>query len=185
MFLSVGNLAHAHFVSQFFDIPLQGHDGVSGAYTDRELYDAFANLFGYVFLDLDPAQTFKHRTVSKRDAQRMGRFVEGVVAEVKSRRFTSVKHMLGIDDRPTLRDYGTRLVSRLLGEGNTTDEVVWTIIPTAAAGCATQAQGVGLRPCRLLFARVLISSVVGATDRPLPIRQVLSPLAGYAEACLF
>jgi hypothetical protein len=145
MFLSVGNLAHAHFVSQFFDIPLQGghDDGVPGAYTDRELYDAFAHLFGYVFLDLDPGQTFKNRTVAKRDAQRMGRLIGGVVAEVKSRRFTSVKHMLGIDGRrPALADYGTRLVSRMLGQGNDTDEVVWTIIPTAAAACATQAQGV-------------------------------------------
>jgi hypothetical protein len=174
-------------VSRFFNIPLQGTNGVSAGYTDRELYDVFAHLFGYVFLDLDPAQSFKHRVVATRNAQRLGQVVKTSVAEVK---FPSVRSKLaGMGKtRQPLRDYGTQLVSRLLGPGNSTDEVVWAIIPTAAAACATQAQGVSCLlhhfPSHAWAKSVLILMIVGANDRPLPIRWVLPPLAGDPEACL-
>ena len=41
-----------------------------------------------------------------------------------------------------LSDYGVRLLQRLFDGGKSVDEVVWTIVPTAAAAVATQGQGV-------------------------------------------
>jgi hypothetical protein len=143
-FLSIGNIAHANYVAHFFDIPLQGNNGNSGAYTERELCDALAHLFGYVFLDLETAQSFKNRVVAIRDTQRMGKVMEAAVANVKVQRFPLLKYMFSMGSSgPVLPSYGTQLVNRLLGNGKSIDEAVWTIIPTAAAASATQAQGVG------------------------------------------
>lgn len=140
---------HAHFSSQFFGIPLQGNagngGGISGAYKDWELYDVLADLFGYVFLDLDPAKSWKHRAVAIREGQRLGRVMEIATAEVKSQRFTGLKSLLGMGkSQSALVDYGAQFINRLLGVSNGVDDTVWTIIPTAAAACATQAQGVCL-----------------------------------------
>jgi hypothetical protein len=140
----IGNLVHANFTGHFFDIPLKGSSSVPGAYTDQELYDALARLFGYVFLDLDTAKSFKGRVVGLRDAQRMGALMEAAVTEAKSQHFATIRYMLGMGyGQPLLTNYGDSLVSRVSGFGKNVDEVVWTIIPTAAAACATQAQGWG------------------------------------------
>ncbi len=107
------------------------------------MYDALAHLFGYVFLDLDTAKSFKGRVVGLRNVQRMGSLMEAAVTEVKLQRFATIKYMLGLDyHQPLLADYGDCLVNRLSGFDKKVDDVVWTIIPTAAAACATQAQGV-------------------------------------------
>jgi hypothetical protein len=67
------------------------------------------------------------------------------VTAVKTEHFSSFKHAMGITPSETiLKDYGTRLVDRLFEGGKSIDEVVWTIIPTAAAAAATQAQGVSV-----------------------------------------
>jgi hypothetical protein len=141
---SIGNLVHANFVGHFFGIPLQGSSSIPGAYTDQEVYDALASLFGYVFLDLDTAKSFKHRAEALRDSHRMAAVMAAAVTEVKSEHFAALKHVLGFGhSEPLLTDFGSSLVNRLLGSDNSVDEVIWTIIPTAAAACATQAQGWG------------------------------------------
>lgn len=112
-------------------------------YTDAEIYDALAELFGYVFLDVDPAQSFKHRVVGSRMAERLGQVMRTQVQHQQSHIASIARQVLGTDSKPEgLANYGAQLVRRLLDDGNSVDEVVWTIIPTAAAACATQAQGV-------------------------------------------
>lgn len=66
-----------------------------------------------------------------------------VVEGAKALSFPSLRSVLRMDpgDR-VLRGYGLELVERLLGRGKSVDEAVWSIIPTAAAASATQAQGV-------------------------------------------
>ena len=66
-----------------------------------------------------------------------------VVEDIKNDRFASIKEVLGLgSSEQVLHDYGTHLIKRLFEGGKSVDEVVWTIIPTAAAAVATQAQGV-------------------------------------------
>ncbi|SPO05473.1 related to Psi-producing oxygenase A [Cephalotrichum gorgonifer] len=141
----VGNIIHTLFTSQFFGIPLQNSGkggGDSGAYTESQLYDVLANLFGYVFLDLDPVKSSKHRAVAIREAQRLGKVMTAATSEVNSPRFQGLKSLLGMGKaQASLVDYGNQLVSRILDVSEDVDNTVWTIIPTAAAACATQAQG--------------------------------------------
>jgi hypothetical protein len=109
------------------------------AYTDAELYDVLARLFGYVFLDLDPVQSLKHRVVATREARRLGEVVQKSTGHSKLHGF---QHLLMMcSNNSLLVDYGAHLVERLFGGRKRIDEVVWTVIPTAAAACATQAQG--------------------------------------------
>lgn len=137
---SVGNLVHAAFVGDFFAIPLVSNGGGPDSYTEASLADTLGNLFAYVFLDLDTAQSYKLRVLGTRQTQRLGEVMQKVVAGIKSQHFPSLAQLLHPDD--TLSSYGPRFVGRLLDSGGTVDDIVWTIIPTAAAASATQAQGV-------------------------------------------
>lgn len=132
---------HAAFVADFFGIPLKGDSGEKpDSYTESSLADTLGNLFAYVFLDLDTAQSFKRRVVATRQTQRLGQVMQTVVAGVKSQHFPSLGQLIHRD--MTLSSYGPRLVGRLLDGGGSVDDIVWTVIPTAAAASATQAQGV-------------------------------------------
>ncbi|KKK18240.1 heme peroxidase family protein [Aspergillus ochraceoroseus] len=148
----VGNLAHAYFCAKFFNIPLKETASSStDAYTPRELSDALSDLFGYVFLDVDPVQSFGNRVKAARKSKRMGEIMAKAVSDsnghIISRFFNMfARHAPSLPYTTTssfLNDYGSQLVKRLLEGGKSVDEVVWTIIPTAAAACATQAQGWG------------------------------------------
>ncbi|KAJ3453403.1 hypothetical protein MRS44_017650 [Fusarium solani] len=138
----IGNLAHAHFVSRFFDIPLQEDGAASDSYTARALSDTLADLFGYVFLDLDTAASFKNRLIAAAGTKKLGEKMQRTVGGIKAQSFPSLRHVLRTASSDgVLESYGEELVERLLGPGKGIDEAVWAIIPTAAAACATQAQG--------------------------------------------
>ncbi|KAJ5670081.1 uncharacterized protein N7477_005444 [Penicillium maclennaniae] len=144
----VGNLAHAHFCAQFFNMPLKdSHSPSSDAYTPRELSEALSHLFGYVFLDLEPTESFRNRVVASRESQRMGSIMAKAVSGTKYNLMSRFMHAFGSfmhafgGTETGATSYGPQLVERLLRGGKSVDEVVWTIIPTAAAACATQAQG--------------------------------------------
>lgn len=139
---SIGNIAHAKFVGHFFSIPLKSNGGGPNSYTEETLADALRNLFGYVFLDLDTAKSFKNRIVAAKETKRMGEVMQEVVTNIKSRHFPSLGQLFHMNSSNTLGSYGEQLVERLLHAGQSVDETVWTIIPTAAAASATQAQGV-------------------------------------------
>jgi hypothetical protein len=142
-FYSIGNLAHANFAGHFFRIPLKDFGGGENSFTDKELYNALAQIFAYVFLDLDTATSFQHSVNAAKATKKLGDATVTSVTAVKTEHFSSFRHMMGITPSETiLKDYGTRLVDRLFEGGQSIDEVVWTIIPTAAAAAATQAQGV-------------------------------------------
>lgn len=113
----------------------------SDAYTPRELSDALSHLFGYVFLDLEPTESFRNRVVAARETQRMGSIMAKAVSDTKYNVISRFIHAFGRTET-SAASYGPQLVKRLLGGGKSVDEVVWTIIPTAAAASATQAQGV-------------------------------------------
>lgn len=137
----IGNMVHSAFVGEFFGIPMRSKGGGPDSYTDASLADTLGNLFAYVFLDLDTAQSFKRRVVAKRQTEKLGEVMKTVVADVKSRH-SSVMQLVWPDGRQDgLSSYGTRLVERILQSDSSVDSVVWTIIPTAAAASSTQAQG--------------------------------------------
>ena len=130
-----------------FHIPIQSAGGGSKSYTETSLYNTLANLFAYVFLDYDTTTSFALRAKALRDTKALGNIVQDVVERIRSDKLAFVTEALGLthSSEKVLRDYGTHLIERLSAGGKSVDEVVWTIIPTAAAAVATQAQGV----CRL------------------------------------
>lgn len=124
-------------------MPLRSAGGGSDAYTEQELYESMAHLFGYVFLDLDTASSFQRSVTAAKHTKRLGEVMAVSVAEVKAERFSAIRHITGVrSSEAILSDYGGRLVNRLFEGGKSVDEVVWTTIPTAAAAVATQGQGV-------------------------------------------
>ncbi|KAL2826654.1 heme peroxidase [Aspergillus cavernicola] len=136
----VGNLAHAYFCAEFFNMPLKGsYSSPTDAYTAKELSDALFELFGYVFLDVDPPQSYKNRIVATRATERMGEVMTKALAESSGYIFSHPSRIFG--SKSSLPGFGPQLVKRLREGGKTVEEAVWTIIPTAAAACATQAQG--------------------------------------------
>ncbi|KAL4777371.1 heme peroxidase [Aspergillus nidulans var. acristatus] len=161
----VCNLAHAYFCSEFFNIPLKPKDGHNGngsgnkhlpttdAYTPKELAEALFAQFAYVFLDIDPVQSRKNRVVAYRETQRMGDIMTQVVsatsesayglASASGYLFSRSSWIFGGKNSSGLSmdGYGPQLVKRLREGGRSVEEVVWMIIPTAAAACATQAIG--------------------------------------------
>lgn len=142
-FYRIGNLAHAIFAGHFFRIPLKYCGGGEESFTEEELYEALASIFAYVFLDLDTATSFQHSVNATKATKKLGDAMTPSVTAAKNEHFSNFRHMMGIT--PTediLKEFGTRLIDRLFEGGKSIDEVVWTIIPTAAAAAATQAQGV-------------------------------------------
>jgi len=107
-----------------------------------QLYLALSVLFAYVFLDGDPASSFKLREGAKSATDQLAELVKLVCEEVKvGGVFRSLGALFPMGTAgELLQDYGTRFLTRLFEGGKSVDEVVWTIIPTAAAAVATQAQ---------------------------------------------
>lgn len=123
-------------------MPVKGvNHAPSDAYTVKELSDALFLLFGYVFLDVDPPQSYRNRLVSSKETERMGEVMTKVVSGSSGHLFSHHSRLFG-RNKSTLAGFGPELVKRLREGGKSVEEVVWTIIPTAAAACATQAQGV-------------------------------------------
>ncbi|EXJ92051.1 hypothetical protein A1O3_00601 [Capronia epimyces CBS 606.96] len=138
----VGNPSHAIFVARLFHLPLKKHGDLNpvGVEVDQ-LYLALSVLFAYVFLDGDTASSFKLRASAKTATEQLAKLVKTVCEAVQ------VGSSLHIGDLfPTgaagqlLADYGTHFLKRLLEGGKKVDDIVWAIIPTAAAAVATQAQ---------------------------------------------
>ncbi|KAM4063963.1 peroxidase domain-containing protein [Hirsutella rhossiliensis] len=149
--------SHAEFVGRFFGIPLRGEDSestaVTDSYTPRALYNVLAHLFEHVFLDLDEAKRYKHLVVASKETWQLGDIVRGVVRGIKpgegARSLMQLvedtffhKTATGAENAHGLQHFGLELIKRPMeqGQGKDVEEVVWTLIPTAATFCATQAQ---------------------------------------------
>ncbi|KIV87049.1 hypothetical protein PV11_02620 [Exophiala sideris] len=138
----VANPSHAIFVARMFHLPLKKHGDLNPAAVEvDQLYLALSVLFAYVFLDGDTASSFKLRAGAKTATDQLAKLVKLVCEAVKAGEFLHLSSLFPMGKSgELLADYGTKLLSRLFEGGKSVDEVVWTIIPTAAAAVATQAQ---------------------------------------------
>ncbi|RDW90314.1 peroxidase/cytochrome P450 family protein [Aspergillus mulundensis] len=156
----VCNLAHAYFCAEFFAIPLKSTNGQNGngtnqsstadAYTPRELSEALFALYRYVFLDMDAARSIKNRAVAAKESQRLGEIMRRVVSSTSESGWSASEYLFSRPSRLfggkgssplILSGYGPQLVKRLKEGGKSVEDVVWMIVPTAAATGATQAMG--------------------------------------------
>ncbi|KAI9695134.1 MAG: hypothetical protein M1820_008902 [Bogoriella megaspora] len=137
----VGNLAHVHFASNVFSLPLKTKEQPHGVLTEHELYMAFAVMFCCIFFDLDPAKSFPLRAGAKAIGDKIGNLIETNVKAVNMTSWVS-----GVVDglhqnHHYLTDYGVHMVRRLLESGLSAEEVAWSqVLPTATAMVPNQAQ---------------------------------------------
>ena len=136
-------MSHAIFIAHLFHIPLKTADDPSGAFTADELYNILALLFAYVFSDIDTASSFALRTAASTATTALGKVIKEVCEALQDHELVQLNGKFGMEPyEQVLSDYGISLVKRLFAGGKSVDEVVWTIVPTAAAAVATQGQGV-------------------------------------------
>jgi hypothetical protein len=125
-----------------FGLPLKKHGDLNpiGVEVDQ-LYLALSVLFAYVFLDGDTASSFKLRAGAKTATDGIAKLVKIVCEAVKVGDVLHIGELFPMGTAgKLLQDYGMQFLKRLFEGGKSVDEVVYTIIPTAAAAVATQAQ---------------------------------------------
>ena len=134
-------MVHVHFVSQLYNLPLKTEDTPFHPFTEKQMYDILALLFGYVFLDRDEVQSFKIRKISAEACGALSSLVTFNVKEISLGGWVK-KLADGIKKDGFLDSYGNAFIRRLLDDGMSIEEIVWIILPTAAAGTANQGQQV-------------------------------------------
>ncbi|KAL9116562.1 MAG: hypothetical protein Q9187_006913, partial [Circinaria calcarea] len=113
----VGNIAHIHFASNVFSLPLKTSHNPNGIYSEHEMYAVMAGIFICIFFDLDPAKSFPLRHGVKAVTQQLGKLIE---ANVKAVGMTGwVANLVDplMQSYTKLTDYGVHMVRRLLDSG--------------------------------------------------------------------
>ncbi|KAI9776651.1 MAG: hypothetical protein M1839_009457 [Geoglossum umbratile] len=136
----IGNVVPVRFTSEFFSLPLKTDEHPDGIFTEYEMYMVFAVAFAYIFLDMDPGKHFQLKEAAVSLSQQLTKLVTLNVKDVEDDTFLEKMVAQFKPVRKELASYGAHLIKRLLEGGKKVDEVVWEIMPTAAAGCANQAQ---------------------------------------------
>jgi linoleate 8R-lipoxygenase / 9,12-octadecadienoate 8-hydroperoxide 8R-isomerase len=132
-------MVHVRFTAQLFQLPLKTEEHDKNPFTEKQLYDIMALLFGYVFLDRDETASWKIRTEAAKYCDALAKLVEFNVKHVSVGGWIK-KLSDGIKKDGFLDDFGNAFIRRLLDAGKSIQEIVWIILPTAAAGTANQGQ---------------------------------------------
>lgn len=142
----VAALANAHFSASLFSLPLKTEEHPHGIYTEQELYQVLSILFIAIFYDIDPTKSFLLRNAAKMLTQQLGDLVL-LNVEAVSKTGVIADFIAKLHTQTELSEYGVHMIQRLLENGQSIKDVVWTqLMPTAASMVANQAQ---------LFAQVL------------------------------
>jgi len=152
-------MVHVNFVAQLFSLPLKTEEHPLAPFTEKQLYDILALLFGLVFLDKDEVQSWTIRTLAKQACDAIASLVKINVNEIAFGGWVK-KLADGIKKDGFLDQYGNALIRRLLDSGMSIEEVLWIIVPTASAGTANQGQQV-----RTLLLRVNYIDIVRSNAR--------------------
>ncbi|KAJ5174494.1 uncharacterized protein N7482_000371 [Penicillium canariense] len=137
----VGNLAHLHFASAIFGLPLKTEENPRGLFTEHELYMILTTIFSALFFDVDGPKSFSLNRASAAVSQQLGNVVEATV-----KADTSSGLLAGLMDnfRPhdnALREYGTAALRRLEDSGLSVSQITWSqIIPTIVGMVPNQGQ---------------------------------------------
>ncbi|KAF2839651.1 hypothetical protein M501DRAFT_1015746 [Patellaria atrata CBS 101060] len=137
----VGNLAHVHFSSEMFSLPLKTDEHPLGIFTEHEMYLIMSAIFICIFFDIDPAKSFPLRQKALKATQTLGKIVEANVKEVRAGgMFSSIMQVIYPHNTP-LKSYGIHMIQRLLDNGTDIEELVWShIMGTAGGMVANQGQ---------------------------------------------
>lgn len=137
----VGNLAHVHFCSELFMLPLKTDEQPRGVFTEAELYLIMSSVFALIFFDADPASSFPLHVKARKATQVLGNLVEAnVKAIAKSGILSNIMQAIWPKES-TLKHYGIHMIKRLLESGMDPKQLVWGhILGTAGGMVANQGQ---------------------------------------------
>jgi hypothetical protein len=136
----VGNLAHVHFCSEVFMLPLKT-DEHPGVFTEHELYMVMALVFALVFFDVDPAGSFPLHIKAYKATQMLGKLVQANVQEIQAGGVISSLMQTIWPEDTVLKKYGKHMIDRLLKSDMDTKDLVWGhILGTAGGMVANQGQ---------------------------------------------
>lgn len=140
----VGNIAHVHFASRIFNLPLKTASNPRGVYTEQEMYGVLAMIFITIFFDLDIVKSFALRQQTKVMCEGLGNLVE---MNVKITRLTGgsgffVGNISGKKKKDDpLASYGVNMIRGLLKKGLSNHDVTWShVMPTAGSMVPNQAE---------------------------------------------
>lgn len=136
----VGNIAHVHFASRVFNLPLKTKDNLKGIYSEHEMYMVLALIFVTIFFDIDPAKSFPLRQATKAVCEQLGKVIE---TNVKITTGYGLRGLFSGSDRKDdpLAMYGTHTIKGLAKSGLSTYDIAWSqILPTAGAMVPNQAE---------------------------------------------
>ncbi|KAF2497886.1 hypothetical protein BU16DRAFT_548887 [Lophium mytilinum] len=136
----IGNLAHLHFCSELFMLPLKT-DSTPGVMTEAELYLIMSAVFALVFFDVDVASSFPLHVKAQKATALLGKLVQLNVEEIAHAGvLSSVMQSIWPNDTP-LKHYGKHMIKRLLDSGLDVKTLVWGhILGTAGGMVANQGQ---------------------------------------------
>jgi len=163
-----------HFAAALLYLPLKTDDNPNGQYSEPELYKTLTDLTWFVFSDSDPTKSWEHRREAKKGIDKLGAIM---VEEIKK-----FKTPIGIWDKltggagvrpppPSLKDYGSNLVKRLLSSGKSAEDVAWMLLWSGCAFVANSACAVGIPLPSFLQGTPADTSIVRPIDRLLRRRR--------------
>ena len=137
-------MVHVHFVSQLFNLPLKTEERLLSILLPKNKCTISLHfLFGYVFPRQRRSPIVQNQITWRKSCQALSTLVTFNVKEVRLGGWVK-KLADGIKKDGFLDSYGNSLIRRLLDAGMPFEEIVWIIIPTAAAATANQGQQVHL-----------------------------------------
>jgi len=162
----VGNLAHVHFCSELFMLPLKTDERPHGIFTEAELYLIMSSVFALIFFDVDPAGSFPLHVKAYKATHLLGDVVEKNVSAIAQSGFLSSVMQAIWPHESVLKSYGIHMIKRLLQSGMETKQLVWGhILGTAGGMVSNQGQ---------LFAQIIEYYILGAGRKHWPAIQALA-----------
>ncbi|KAJ5137335.1 hypothetical protein N7526_003568 [Penicillium atrosanguineum] len=137
----VGNVAHIHFASAVFGLPLKTEENPAGLFTEHELYMILTTIFSALFFDVDATKSYSLNRASSAVATQLGQVVEATVKADTNNGFVSSLMSNFRDHDNALREYGTGALRRLQEAGLSSSEITWSqIIPLVVGMVPNQGQ---------------------------------------------
>jgi hypothetical protein len=162
----IGNLAHVHFCSELFMLPLKTEEHPHGIFTEAELYLIMSSVFALIFFDADPASSFPLHVKARKATQILGTIVEKNVKAIANSGFLSSIMQAIWPHESALKSYGIHMIKRLLQSGMDPSQLVWGhILGTAGGMVSNQGQ---------LFAQTIEYYLIGEGKQHWPAIQQLA-----------
>lgn len=137
----VGNLAHVHFASELFMLPLKTTEDPRGVFTEAEMYILMSGVLALIFFDADPVRSFPLHVKAREAVQVLGELVEANVQCVaRTGKLSDLMQKVWPRESP-LQSYGVHFIKRLLDTGMEAKQLVWgQMLGTAGGMVSNQGQ---------------------------------------------